>query len=166
MTKTKDRILTDVAKRFAETHDVDASAVRRLAVKHKSGFEPAAAYIFAMATGTEDASPFLDELRGEVSARPENRNSDSELTIANGRLAMRVRGGLGVNANIETVAAFQGSPIAVAAKAFAALSVEDQSAIVNMFCGECGMPAEYSGGLCVNADCEYGKHNFTPFREV
>ena len=163
MTKTKYRILTDVAKRFADANDVDASAVRRLAVKHKSGFEPAAAYIFAMATGTADAAPFLDELRGEVSNRPENRDSDSELTIANGRLAMRTF----LKPGYTSVApAFQGSPIAVAAKAFAALSVEDQSAIVNMFCGECGMPAEYSGGLCVNADCEYGKHNFTPFHEV
>ena len=144
--------IEDACLRFADSHRVDKSNVRSLARRRHvgAGFEDPAVYLYAMLIGDVDPAPFLDELRGEVSQRPETRTKDSQMRFdAINRVLMFRPTEFDVFAK-----AFQGSPIAEAAKALYGVPVSQRAAIVALFCDRCGEPNAHSGGDCISPTCE------------
>ena len=103
-----------------------------------------------MLIGDVDPAPFLDELRGKVSQRPETRTDDSQMRFdAINRVLMFRPTEFDVFRK-----AFQGSPIAEAAKALYGVPVSQRAAIVDLFCDKCGEPNAHSGGDCISPTCE------------
>ena len=107
--------IEDACLRFADSHRVDKSNVRSLARRRhvEAGFGDPAVYLYAMLIGDADPSPFLDELRGEVSQRPETRTNDSQMRFDAVNRVLMFRSN---EADIFHKAS-QGSPTAKAAKA-------------------------------------------------
>ena len=144
--------IEDASLRFAYSHRVDKSNVRSLAMRRyiKAGYADPAVYLYAMLIGDADPDSFLDELRGEVSQRPETRINDSQIRFnaINGVLMFRPS-----EADLFHKA-FQGSPIAKAAKALYDVRTPHRAAVVALFCEKCGEPNAHSGGDCVNPACE------------
>lgn len=153
--------IEDACLRFADSHRVDKSNVRSLARRRyvKAGFEDPAVYLYAMLIGDADPAPFLDEIRGEVSQRPETRTDDSQIRFdaINGVLMFRQTG------SDVFAKAFQGSSTAKAAKAVYYVHASQRAAIVALFCDRCGKPNAHSGGDCVNPACENNPNHGSPF---
>ena len=142
-------LLNDLSRRFAETHGVSESSAKSLAIKNQ-GVTKAATYLFDLLTGEQDAGPFLDELRDVVTSRPENRSGDYELAFRNG--ALWTLNNDEDDTHFER--AFSKSPIAVAAVAYGALSIDDRKAVRDLFCESCGKSNEHAEpGPCLNANC-------------
>ena len=144
--------IEDACLRFADSHRVDKSNARSLARRRhvEAGFEDPAVYLYAMLIGDVDPAPFLDELRGEVSQRPETRTKDSQMRFdAINRVLMFRPTEFDVFRK-----AFQGSPIAEAAKTLYDVPTSQRATIVALFCDKCGEPNAYSGGDCISPTCE------------
>ena len=144
--------IEDACLRFADSHHVDKSNVRSLARRRyiKAGFGDPAVYLYAMLIGDVDPVAFLDELRGKVSQRPETRTKDSQMRFdAINRVLMFRPTEFDVFRK-----AFQGSPIAEAAKALYGVPTSQRAAIVALFCDKCGEPNVHSGGDCISPTCE------------
>ena len=144
--------IEDACLRFADAHRVDKRNVRSLARRRyiKAGFNDPAVYLYAMLIGDVDPSPFLDELRGEVSQRPETRISDSQIRFDAINRVLMFRPS---EADVFHKA-FQGSPTAKAANALYDVSAQNRETVVALFCDKCGEPNAHSGGDCVNPACE------------
>ena len=143
--------IEDACLRFADSHRVDKSNVRSLARRRyiKAGFEDPAVYLYAMLIGDVDPSPFLDELRSQVTQRAETRTDDSQIRFDAVNRVLMFR-----PSDADTFhKAFQGSPIAKAAKAINDVPTSQRAAIVALFCDECGEPKVHSGGDCISPTC-------------
>ena len=106
--------------------------------------------LYVMLIGDVDPAPFLDELRGEVTQRPETRTNDSQIRFDAINRVLMFRP-IGVDVFTK---AFQSSPTAKAAKALYDVPTSQRAAIVALFCYKCGEPNAHSGGDCVNPACE------------
>ena len=153
--------IEDACLRFADAHRVDKRNVRSLARRRyiKAGFNDPAVYLYAMLIGDVDPSPFLDELRGEVSQRPETRISDSQIRFDAINRVLMFRPS---EADVFHKA-FQGSPTAKAANALYDVPTSQRASVVALFCDKCGEPNAHSGGDCVNPACENNPNHEVPY---
>ena len=144
--------IEDACLRFADAHGVAKINIRSLAQRRyvEAGFEDSAVYLYAMLIGDVDPAPFLDELRSQVTQRPETRTDDSQIRFDAINRVLMFR-----PSDADTFhKAFQGSPIAKAANALYDVSAQNRVTVVALFCDKCGEPNAHSGGDCVNPACE------------